>query len=248
MKESIERIISLKKSLKINSTESLFLFATNENIDGIDISADEVLNLVSRGLFKSGKLTEEALLIINNDDKVKPLEVVGPTNNPQLPKLNPTSAAIVKRLATHFIAKGIPMKEIDKLNSYSSNKLSLPFMYLFLEMFPTKDKSKNKAWEKHFGSEWDNVTLRRITNGTARKFASIWKTKDIGLFLLGTYIFIKSSFNEKSGKYFVKNIENYLAEYQHWYEEASDMLEKGELEQFTKQYKVKSENNNTTVL
>jgi hypothetical protein len=214
MRENLLNIInhSIKNNLSIN--QSIYLFCLKENINNCPINAEELLKLSELKLVLSSKITNLALISIDNLDKNIKFDE-------RLPILSENSGNFLKILAEHFMSDGIKEKEFSYLNSYLNNSIMVPFFYLFLELFPTSDKEKNKKWREHFG-DYDNVTLRRISNGTVRKFKQIWKSKDIGLFLLGTYMFITQSFNEDKKKYFIKNIENYLSEHQEWYNQASD--------------------------
>ena len=117
---------------------------------------------------------------------------------------------------------------------------------MFLQMFPTSDPNKNKAWEKTFGKNASGVTLRRLTKGTARKFQDIWKRKDIGLFLTGTYLCIQQSYNADKNAFFVKNMENYLSEWEYWYNMAEDMQKSGELREYINERKPVNKNNSNT--
>ena len=125
-------------------------------------------------------------------------------------------------------------KEFEKLLSYNKNHIAIPYLFMFLEMFPTTDDKRNAAWNRNFQVQWDGVTLRRCTVGTARKFQAIWKSHDIGLFLMGTYLFIIGSYDKKQDRFFVKSIDNYLKEWKTWYNEAKDRVEDGRLDKFTK--------------
>jgi hypothetical protein len=246
MKELIEGVINVSKSSKLTCNQALFLIACNNNIFNIDIPSEELLELIQRGYIKNNSLTELGINVLTKKiNKTKENEKI--LNN-LYPILTEDTGEITKRLAKHFLGNRLTAEEFSKISDYTSNQIMIPFIFIFLEMFPTANKTKNVAWNKHFDTTWDNVTLRRISNGTVRSLEKIWKKKDIGLFLLGTYLFIKGSYNESSGKYFIKNIENYLEEHDHWYNEANDLLISGNLEQFTKKEVAKSQSNNTTVI
>jgi len=248
MKESIEKVINISRTLRITCNQSLFLLAVREGIYTVDLPSDELLDLVQKGYMKGNQVSHTAVTALEDALKeVKKEQVKVAKANAEYPNLTADTGQIVKRLATHFLADRCTSKEISRLNSYTKNPYMIPYMFMFLQMFPTSDANKNKAWDKHFSTKWTNVTLRRMTAGTARKFKQIWKSKDIGLFLLGTYLFIQQSYNEESETYYIKNIENYLGEWETWYNEAEDMLGRGELSGLTKR-KAKSTSTNTVTL
>jgi len=222
MEYAVTKIIKLSKSIDINYAQSLYLlnlkFGLNENVL---IANVDLLKLIELDLVNNNQLTTigHNLLDIILSDKEEQ-EVI---HNNLYPKLSLASGDIVKDLAKTFL-KNLDDKEYKRLSVYTKNPIQIPFLFIFLELFPTADKSKNKIWNEHFETDWDNITLRRISAGSIKKFQKIWKSKDIGLFLLGTYIFITSSRNENNNKFFIKSLENYFKEYDYWYNVAADKL------------------------
>jgi hypothetical protein len=230
MQVALNNVIKLSKSIEINYNQSLYLWSIKFDLnESVVISNTDMLKLVELGLVEFNKLTSvghELLDIIIKDD-------VEQTNDVDItkalyPKLNRLSGEAVKELANNFLKNKLNKQEVSRILAYTKNIYQVPFIYIFLEMFPTSDADKNKDWNEHFDTEWDNVTLRKISRGTVKKFQAIWKSKDIGVFLVGTYLFIMSSRNDKTNKFFIKSIENYLKEYEHWYYLALDKLEKSE--------------------
>lgn len=243
--EKIEQFITnlceTNKKTGLSCNQLLFLYGVNFNIYDVDLPAEELLSLMQGGYFKKNRLTDKGLSLINNENP-KPLFDF---ENSGYPKINSSSGGVIKELSGKFLKQGISEKEIININKYVDNPLMVPFIHLFLQLFPTANTEKNQVWNKHFGTEWDNVTLRKLSKGSVRKFKSVWKNKDIGLFLLGTYLFIKESFNQKSNQYFIKNIENYFKEYEHWYEMAEEFVNSNKTVAETSKIKIKS---NTSIL
>ncbi len=229
MKQTIQNIEKFSKDNKINFSQTLFLFSIYSEIYTCDINADDLLNLVSKGFMNGNKLATKTTQLIEQSDKIEDVDIEKVAINCNFPKLTFETAAITKRLAVHFLSDMLKGAEYKKYAEYISDPIQLPFFFIFMQMFPSSDKTKNIHWNKHFESEWDNVTLRRASPSIIRKFKEVYKTKDIGLFILGTYLCIKASYNKDKGKYFVKSIDNYLKEYKNWYEEASEMMGRGEL-------------------
>lgn len=95
---------------------------------------------------------------------------------------------------------------------------------IFLNLFPTI-KEKNRKWEAHFtGFPYKGVRLRIRSKRTGKAFKRIAKTRDMGVFLYGTYLFIQSCIREN--KTYIKTIPHYLEEYEDWYEEAKEAINK----------------------
>jgi hypothetical protein len=85
-------------------------------------------------------------------------------------------------------------------------------------MFPIEGEN-NKRWENISTIIFlTGVRLRLRSKGTAGLFKKAVKTKDMGVFLYATYLFVKSSVREN--KSYVKSVTNYLKEYDEWYIEA----------------------------
>jgi len=244
MIKELELIIKTANTIDINITQSVYLWSIKEsvNLSGINISRDDLAFLVHLGLIENNKLTGIGEEFLNNVEYNYNSSL---TVNGNLPKINSHTGEILKKLAVHFLDNRLTQQESNKMSSYVKNTLQIPFFYMFFEMFPTSDSKKNEAWDKHFGVTWDNVTLRKITNGSIKKLNQIWKAKDFGIFLLGTHMFIQESFNENSGKYFIKSIDNYFKEYQHWYDAAEESINKGKLDHLIKESKNKT---NTFIL
>lgn len=250
-RQQINEIVHVSKTLSLTCNQALFLLAYLVDVFSIDLPGEELLDLIQRGYLKGNRVTadgiervQQALLGIEPkiEEEVK--------LNSQYPILTRETGQLVKVLAKHFHRGQLTPKEVEHLGAYTKNPMVIPFLFMFLQMFPTADTAKNVAWAEHFGENGSGVTLRKVSRGTARKFQEIWKKKDIGLFLLGTYLCIKQSYNKDSDKYFVMKIENYLAECDYWYQQAEDMLTRGALEAMTKP-NIKPgvrENNNTTVI
>jgi len=229
IKQTIQKIEKFSKDNKINFSQTLFLFSVYSGIYTCDIDADNLLNLVSKGFMNGNELANKTIQLIEQSNKLENVDIEEVAINSNFPKLTFETAAITKRLAVHFLGDMLKGVEYRKYSEYVSDPIQLPFFFIFMQMFPSSDKTKNIHWNKHFESEWDNVTLRRASPSIIRKFKEIYKSKDMGLFILGTYLFIKASYNKEKGKYFVKSIDNYLKEYKNWYEEASEIMNRGEL-------------------
>lgn len=124
----------------------------------------------------------------------------------------------------------------------------LAFHYItFLYMFPAKG-GNNKKWEKHFlGFPYNGMRLRFRTKSSGGKFLRIAKNKDMGAFLYGTYLYIQSAVVEN--KTFIKSVTNYLAEYDDWYYEALEILQKAKtVDELFKKNTLAKEGRNRTAL
>jgi len=94
---------------------------------------------------------------------------------------------------------------------------------IFLFLFPIKAKT-NRKWERHFfGSRiYKGARIRVRSKATGTLFRKAVKTRDMGVFLYGTYLYMQSCIQED--KAYVKTIKNYMAEFEDWYDEAEDLI------------------------
>tara|TARA_R110000765_G_scaffold161243_1_gene265623 strand:+ start:217 stop:960 length:744 start_codon:yes stop_codon:yes gene_type:complete len=235
MRETIERIVNIAEILEVSSNQSLFLLAHKYGMRATDISTKDLTELVNRGYIDGQTITELALsdidLALAEEVKVVKKKKKRDTT---LPILTKETGQLVKLLSKRFLNTSLTAREFDRLLSYNKNHVAIPFMYIFLQMFPSADAKKNKVWNKVFKTTWTGVTLRRMTVGTSKKLKKIWETKDQGIFLLGTFLFIQQSYSSKGDAYFIKSIAHYLDEWENWYNDAEDRLLNGEFTEFTK--------------
>lgn len=243
MRETLELIIGLGGILELTPSQTLFLLSRKDGVDGMEISSDELEDLINRGYIRGERVSPNFradLIVATKAYERGQLEIV--KENDINPKLSYESAQIIKRLAPAFLSNRCTAVEVNRLLAYNKNIKAIPYLFMFLQMFPTSDAKKNESWNKIYGTTWTNVTLRRLTQGTSRKFKEIWKKKDIGLFLLGTHLFILQSYNSDSEVYYIKNMENYFNEWEVWYNEAEDRVKSGVYAEFTKNQNVKHTN------
>ncbi len=235
MKRARENIIQVKDTFQLSVNQAVFLLAMNEGIDKIDIEPNDLILLINEGHISGNKLSIETRNEIAKIIEVKTVGKVKKNIGATYPILTPETGTIVKQLAKTFLGNRLNGKEFERVEAYfTTNVLQVPFFFMFLQMFPSSVEAQNKHWERKFSHKWCQPTLRRMSTGTANKFKQIWKTKDIGIFLLGTYLFIQHSYSQDADKYFIKKIESYLKEYNTWYQLAEDALESGKLDHLTK--------------
>lgn len=241
MEKELKKILLLRDELKITMTQAMTLFCMKNSIFNIDIIGDELFSLKKMELIQGNRLTAKAHEILDEIISRKAngkKSVLRRAYNSKAPVIDAETAEIVKELGKVFIGDRYNELEASRVNEYTnSNPLMGPFIFMFLEMFPSSDPEKNKVWNKHFDTAYDNVTLRRISQGTVTKLMRIWSKKDVGLFLLGTYLYVKQTHNDSDNKYYVMKIENYLKEWEHWFTVAEDMKNEGKLESMTKRAK-----------
>lgn len=119
------------------------------------------------------------------------------------------------------------IQAIDRIIKKMDGNKELAGLYMtWLWLFPTNGKD-NKSWEYLFGTKYDNVVLRRSTDMSINNFIKMAKKYDIGIYILATFMFIKSHIKE-DGKCFIPKIENYFKSQMDWYDEAVELVDESE--------------------
>jgi hypothetical protein len=218
--------IALEECL-IDTSQALYLIYTYNKIE-YPIEALKLLELSKLKYIVNNKIGKT---LITEDDVVMSLSgTIKPIYNSVI------SAEIPKKLCRLLCEKDskgklrLPGTE-DSIEhtakNYLNNEGLIAYQYIiFLFMFPTYGEG-NKRWERHFtGKEYEGARLRVRSGSSAVTFKRIVKTRDMGIFLYGTYLFIKSCIREN--KTYVKTIRNYLREYKDWYDMAKEVIDKAD--------------------
>lgn len=210
----------------INKDQALYLIYTYKSIS-YPISATDLFALTKLKYIVGGKIGKN--LLIQENVKLNISGTIKPIYNSEVSKGIP--AKLCRLLCVKDPVTGdlkLPGGE-NSINHTAERYLGgeglISYHYIiFLFMFPVAGEY-NKRWEKHFtGFEYKGARLRVRSKGTATAFKRIVKNKDMGIFLYGTYLFIQSCIRDN--KTFVKTITNYTKEYQEWYDEAKERVEK----------------------
>lgn len=225
----LENIKIALEEKKIDEVQALYLIYTYQKIP-MDIDPEDLLVLTGLKYIHSGRVGK---ILLTQDSPIK--DVIPGTIKPKY--INDVSAAIPKKLVRligvknpdtgglHF--SGSEDTVNDTARKYLGKEGLIAYHYMiFLFLFPIESKT-NRKWERHFLShEYKGPRLRLRSAATGKKFKQIAKTKDMGAFLYGTYLFIKSGIREN--KTYIKSIKHYLTEYEEWYDEALVAIQKAD--------------------
>lgn len=191
------------------------------------ITAEAVVGLYNKGLLKDGKVAvnkafpekkiaeKEAQLELDMKVDVEPIGTE-------------ETLSLAHKIEKQFVPDKYlddtkhPSKDVTWLeymaNMYFKGDTTITRYYLiFRALFPKKDKSENKKWNKHFGFTYDGITLWDSSMLVAKKFLSVYRKVDMGIFILATYEAVKDgidfehqkSFMQKPGK-FLNSYHDYL--------------------------------------
>lgn len=213
----------------IDESQALYIMFAYQKLP-MDISPESLLALTKLKYIVGGKVGR---ILLSQESSI--IDVVAGTIKPNY--INDISAEIPKKLVRMLGVKDpesgglhFPGSEDtinDTARKYLGNEGLIAYHYMiFLYLFPIKGKS-NRKWERHFTSfEYNGPRLRLRSAASGRKFKNMAKKYDMGAFLYGTYLFIKSGCKEN--KTFIKSVNNYLKEFQEWYDEALVAIKKAD--------------------
>lgn len=217
---------ALEQSL-IDQEQALYLIYTDKSI-AFPISAAKLFELTKLKYIVSGRVGKA--LLIEENIKLNIKGTIKPIYTSEISKQIPAKLVmmlgVVNPETNNLRFPGGENSVTYTADNYLGGEGLIAYHYLiFLFMFPVAGEH-NKKWERHFFDkfEYKGARLRVRSKGTATAFKRIVKTKDMGIFLFGTYLFIKSCIREN--KTFVKTISNYTKEYQEWYDEAEEQISK----------------------
>lgn len=217
---------ALEQSL-IDQEQALYLIYTDKSI-AYPLPAAKLFELTKLKYIVSGRVGKT--LLIEENIKLNIKGTIKPIYNSEISKQIPAKLVMLLGVVNTETNKlrfpGGEDSVVYTADNYLGGEGLIAYHYLiFLFMFPVAGEY-NKKWERHFFEkfEYKGARLRVRSKGTATAFKRIVKTKDMGIFLYGTYLFIKSCIREN--KTFVKTISNYTKEYQEWYDEAAEQIAK----------------------
>ena len=59
MRQEIEKIIDVSKTLRLTANQALFLIAVKEGIYTVDLPGEELLDLVKKGYLRGNRVTQD---------------------------------------------------------------------------------------------------------------------------------------------------------------------------------------------
>ena len=191
-----------------------------------DYKSEDYVALLAKGLLKPGNKVNVDKLFPK--DKEEPeLDLTFETS----PITTEETAKLVKTLEGTFVPEKNKnpnvVKEIAETHFAGDINIARHFI-IFKALFPKATESTDNAkWNMHFGFRYTGTTRWKTTPILTRQFAKIYKSKDIGLFLSGTYYYIRDSIDTARGTCYASTADKYIRFYTDWYDIAKEKLEEG---------------------
>lgn len=116
-------------------------------------------------------------------------------------------------------------KDVEKRvrRFFEDDERLISFYFTWLHLFPTTAEDKNKGWDKLFGIKYEGVPLRKVIDSNLRNFKRIAYRKDVGIYIIATYLFIRSYIRD--GKCYIPKITNFMKEQEDMYANTKEYLE-----------------------
>jgi hypothetical protein len=216
---------------RISESQALYLIFTKEEI-AYPIEADDLMSLIEDGFIKNNRIGVDLLTEVRETSQLKGTIKANYASD--------ISKEVTAKLARMFCMRDtktglvrLPGDEGEEnpvartAEKYLRNEGLVAYHFIiFLYLFPVKSPY-NRKWEKHFtGDLYKGAKLRTRSKVTGALFLKAVKTRDMGAFLYGTYLFIESSI--QGNKTFITTIPRYLKEMDEWYYMAEEAIKKAE--------------------
>lgn len=214
-----EQIVKVCKKLKLSPNQVLSMYYTSPEINRkypLVLDIKEENDLFHRGLCLKNKPTKKYLNLVEdilND----------------IPK-NAKTIQLDERYQNIIIglSKALDINPTDKTKErinkfFQEDDRLIDFYLTWLYLFPTSSDHLNKGWEYLFGVKYDGVPLRKVIDSNLRNFKRIAYNKDIGVYIIATYMYIRSHI--KDGKCFIPKITNFISEQEDVYAATKEQLD-----------------------
>lgn len=218
-------IYELKDIMKehfLTIEQATYLLASVEGIDW-EITGADALSLVSKGLIRDNKVNQTVLF------RTRPaLQGTLDLNF----ETKPRSTDDTLRLAHNLETKLVPGNHLTNAyrktvaDEYFKGDMTVArYFIIFRHLFPVRDIKANINWNKLFGISYDGMTLWDSHIRVAKKFHDLYRKKDIGLLLAGTYYNVVDTLDLDRNKSYMTKPYKFLLAFEPWYELAKEKLE-----------------------
>jgi len=202
--------------------QAIYLLATVESIDW-ELTGADALSLVSKGLIRDNKVNQTLLF------RTRP-EVQGvlDLNFETKPRSTEETLKLAHNLETKLVPAGHMTDAYHKTiaDEYFKGDMTIArYFIIFRHLFPVRDIKANLNWNRLFGISYDGITLWDSHVRVAKKFHDLYRKKDIGLLLAGTYYNVVDTLDLDKGRSFMTKPYKFLLAYEPWYELAKEKLE-----------------------
>lgn len=235
-------VICVNNNLTLDEGYELYQFYRRGVKGTPKLSSESILKVVKNGIYKNGDISKKLKDLFADAEKSfnqgeefeKTLELQGRSQRITSPvrmremQEYPLLDAVIDSLETVLTdyPQGDTEKNIEKKAAkwFNDDPKLVQYFVVWLHLFPTNGKQnpKNSGWEKIFYTSYDGVRLRIGAEGHIKEFKHFARKYDMRVFVVGTYLFIRSRI--RNGKTFIPKITNFYKEADEWYMTALDTI------------------------
>lgn len=214
------------EEVKISPNAILFLYRSyhgkTEDMDVLELSDLDKNKFMCLNLFdfKGRKLKEAGEAFIESFLDGKPIKERKPAEVKPLQLSQPVLEVV--HMLSSVMDDGV---KSDKVNDILKLDPLIAFFDTWMCLFPPTSQPGKGKWERLFGVPYTNVSLRRRDESYIKKFKTISQKEgiDLGIFIIGTFIFIKSHIHD--GKAYIPKPNRLLDDWEPWYTEAEKFVD-----------------------
>jgi len=242
----IYELKDIMKEHALTLEQAVFLLASLHDIEW-ELTGADALSLVNKGLIKDNKVNQTILF------RTRPaLQGVLDINFETKPRASDETLRMAHNLETKLVPSIhlAPSYQKTVADEYFKGDLTVARYYIiFRHLFPVRDLKLNASWNKHFGFTYEGISLWDSHIRVAKKFHEIYRKKDIGLFLSGTYYCVSDTLDAEHSRCFMTKPYKFLLAFEPWYELAKEKLEaQAKVKADAELLKVENEQNKTQAL
>lgn len=220
-KKIFKKIMKYKDTYNLSSAQTLYLMGVHLN-EKVHLGPKDVIELMDYSL-----IDEEGLLVENLN--VKTQDVLADKPVFETEKSKQVYIYLKGRLTYRNVESNLAVAvqgKPEKVRTYIKrcefllkNKKSFLNPYgVFLSMFPTMETEDNVKWVTFFKVPYGGMELRKKIQTNANRFIKNTKTRDMGIFLYGVYLFIRGGIRGKNT--YIAGQAKFFLEWEEWYDKA----------------------------
>lgn len=221
--------ICMHRGITLDEGYALYSMYRTGIVGPPQVDEHSLLKLIDKGLYSRGHLCEELKdefriaeiefgdgskyreTMQMNDNTVKVTEPVRRKELAIIPILDTLMEGLYNILVSETIKQSSLHKDIlKKATMYFNQDMQLTKYFLvWYYLWPTSNVKLAGPWETLFQVNYNGVNLRSCTEGKLREFKETARLRDVRIYVLSTYLFIKSGISE-DGRTYIKKYENFV--------------------------------------
>lgn len=183
------------------------------------LSIVERIPLINKKLLLPDDTVNDALLFKDKETIQTTLQL----QFESVPKVDEKHLDLAHKLEKELVPDDIDKEELTTYYAdkyFSGDKTVARYFIIFRFLFPDRTSPGATLWTRHFKVGFDSTKRWTPTASNAKKFHTIYRKKDIGIFLAGAYYAVLDSVDITNGTCFMTTSDKFMSRYDSWYEYA----------------------------